>query len=174
MLRREQPRLDDAAGTGSRIPATANDHLDLSRRAVGVEAMEASRGTEAEHGARAGEIECRLAPWPVVERMVSEAIDAPAERDEYPTSSEAVESMGRNVRVPRESVGDDPPPAGTDGRNGVFVVANAVISCHYSRLLSSRIRSGCSYAVISRTATTSFRRATGSCWSSVDAAAGAI
>jgi hypothetical protein len=69
--------------------------------------------------------------------MVSEAIDALAERDEYPTSSEAVESMGRNVRVPGESVGHDPPPVGTDGRNDVFVVANAAISCNYSPLLSS-------------------------------------
>ena len=41
--------------------------------------MQASSGTEAQHGSRAGEIECRLALRPVIERMISEAIYASAE-----------------------------------------------------------------------------------------------
>jgi hypothetical protein len=80
MLRREQPRSDDAADAGARITATAHDHLDLSGPAVGVEAVDASCRTEAQYCSRAGKIECRLTLRPVIERMVSEAIDAPTER----------------------------------------------------------------------------------------------
>jgi hypothetical protein len=79
MLWWERPRLDDAADAGARISATSHDHLDLSGPAVGVEAVEASGGTEAQHCSRSGEIECCLALRPVIERMVSEAIDTPAE-----------------------------------------------------------------------------------------------
>jgi hypothetical protein len=79
VFRRERPRLHDAADADARISPTPHDHLGLSRSAVGVEAMEASGGTEAQHRCWAGEIECRPALRPVIERVVSEAIDAPAE-----------------------------------------------------------------------------------------------
>jgi len=32
--------------------------------------------------------------------------------------------VGRHLGIPGELVGDDPPPAGTDGRNCIFVVTN--------------------------------------------------
>jgi hypothetical protein len=71
MVWREHAGLDDAADPAACIAAVPHDHLDLVRSPVGVEAMKASSRSQAQDGARAGQIQCRLTLRPVVERMVS-------------------------------------------------------------------------------------------------------